>query len=76
MGFPGDVVINNSSVNAADSRDTGSIPASGRSPGAGNGNPLQYSCMKNPMDRGSWQATVQGVTKSQAQLSTHIHTQH
>ena len=41
----------------------GSIPESGRSPGGGNGNPLQYSCLKNPMDRGDWQATVHGVAK-------------
>ena len=47
----------------------GSIPGSGRSPGEGNGNPLQYSCLGNPMDRGAWWATVQGVIKSQIQLS-------
>ena len=47
----------------------GSIPGSGRSPGEGNGNPLQYSCLENPMDRGAWWATVHGVTKSQTQLS-------
>ena len=41
----------------------GSIPGSGRSPGGGNGNPLQYSCLENPMDRGAWRATVHGVTK-------------
>ena len=50
-------------------RDTGSIPESGRSPGEGNSNPLQYSCLGNPMDRGAWWATVRGVTKSQTQLS-------
>ena len=44
------------------------IPRSGRSPGEGNGNPLQYSCLGNPMDRGAWQATVGGVPKSQTQL--------
>ena len=43
--------------------DVGPIPGSGRSPGEGNGNPLQYSCLGNPMDRGGWQATVHGVTK-------------
>ena len=43
--------------------DVGSIPRSGRSPGEGNGNPLQYSCLENPMDRGAWQATVYGVVK-------------
>ena len=45
-------------------RDMGSIPGSGRSPGAGNGNPLQYSCLGNPMDTGAWWATVHGVTKT------------
>ena len=45
--------------------DSGSIPGSGRSPGEGNGYPLQYSCLENPMDRGAWQAPVQGVTESQ-----------
>ena len=48
----------------------GSIPGSGGSPGEGNGNTLQYSCLKNPMDRGAWRATVHGVTKSQTRLST------
>ena len=48
----------------ANAGDTGSIPqGSGRSPGEGNGNPLQYSCLENPMDRGAWRATVHGVTK-------------
>ena len=51
-----------SSCNAG---DQGSIPGSGRSPGEGNGNPLQYSCLENPMDRGAWQATVWGIPKSQ-----------
>ena len=49
---------------ARDSRDVGSIPGWGRSPGVGNGNPLQYSCLENPMDRGAWWATVHGVAKS------------
>ena len=49
--------------------DRGSIPGLGRSPGEGNGNPLQYSCLENPMDGGARQATVHGVTKSQTQLS-------
>ena len=49
--------------------DTGSVPGSGRSPGKGNGNPLQYSCLGNPIDRGAWQATVLGVAKSQTRLS-------
>ena len=49
--------------------DAGSIPGSGRSPGVGNGHPLQYSCLGNPMDRGAWWATVHGLSKSQTQLS-------
>ena len=49
---------------AGNAEDLGSIPESGRSPGEGNGNPLQYYCMENPMDRGAWQAIVHGVTKS------------
>ena len=48
----------------------GSIPGSGRSPGIGNGNPFQYSCLENSMDGGAWQATVHGVTESQTQLSS------
>ena len=59
------VVVNHPPANAGDIRDTGSIPESGRSPGEENGNPFQYSCLGNPMDRGSWQAIVQRVTKSQ-----------
>ena len=55
-------------ANGGDIRDTGSIPGSGRSPGDGHGNPLQYSCLENPMDRGVWQATVHRVTKSRTQL--------
>ena len=58
----------------ANAGEAGSIPGSGRSPGEGNGNPLQSSCLENPMDRGAWQATVHGVTKSQTclkRLSVH-----
>ena len=58
------LVVKNLSANTGDLRDTGSIPGLGRSPGEGNGNPLQYSCLENPMDRGAWWATVHGVTKS------------
>ena len=58
------LVVKNSPANAKDARDASSIPGSGRSPGEGNGNPLQYSCLGNPMDRGTWQATVHWVTKS------------
>ena len=57
----------------ASAGDVGSIPGSGRSPGEGDGNPLHYSCLETPIDRGAWRATVHGVAKSQTQLSTHIH---
>ena len=62
------LVVKNLPVNAGDLRDVGSIPGWGRFPGEGNSNPLQYSCLENPMDRGAWQATVHGVTKSRRQL--------
>ena len=62
MGFPGGSVIKNPPANAG---DMGSIPGLEKSPGEGNGNQLQYSCLGNPMDRGAWQATVHGVMKSQ-----------
>ena len=64
MGFPGGSVIKNSPANAGDIRDVGFIPGLGRSPGGGNGNRLQYSCLQNPMDRGTWWATIYGVAKS------------
>ena len=60
--------VKNLPANAGDVGDVGSIPGSGRSPGGGNGNPLQYSCLKNPSDRGAWQATVPRAAKSQTQL--------
>ena len=60
MDFPGGSVIKNPPANA---RDSGSILGSGISPGEGNGNPLQCSCLENPLDRGTWWATVHGVTK-------------
>ena len=53
-GFPGGPVVKNPAVSAGDARESGLIPGSGRSPGEGNGNPLQYSCLGNPMDRGAW----------------------
>ena len=53
----------------ANAGDLGSIPGSGRSPGGGHGNPLQYSCLENPMDRGAWWATIDGAAKSQTRLS-------
>ena len=59
------LVVKNVPVNEGDVRDTGSIPGLGRSPGKGNGNPVQYSCLENSMDRGAWQATVHGAAKSQ-----------
>ena len=71
LGFPGGSVVKNPPANAGNARDLGLIPGLGRSPGEGNGYPLQYSCLENPMDRGKGQATVHGVAKSQTQLSTH-----
>ena len=65
-GFPGSSVVKNLPVNAGDS---GLIPGLGRSPGEGNGNPLQYFCLGNPMDRGAWQSAVHGVSKSRTRLS-------
>ena len=56
----------------ANAGEMGSVPGSGRSPGKGNGNSLQYSCLKNTMDRGAWTATVKRVAKSQTQLSDYI----
>ena len=64
-------MVKNLLTNARCTGDMGSIPESGRCPGGGNGNPLQYYCLKNPVDRGTWWATVHGVTESQTQLSTH-----
>ena len=66
MGFPGGSVVKNLYANAG---DMGLISGLGRSSGEGSGNPFQYSCLGNPMDRGAWRATVHGVTKSQTQLS-------
>ena len=63
-----------SACNAEDTGDVGLILGSGRSPGGGKDNPLQYSCLENPMDRGAWQATVHRVAKSQTRLSDFIHT--
>ena len=66
MGFPGSSDHKESAYNAG---DLGSIPGSGRLPGEGNGNPLQYPCLENSMGRGAWWATVHGVAKSRTQLS-------
>ena len=67
-------LVKNLPANAGHSRYVGLIPGSGRSPGLVNDNPLQYSCMKNSMDRGTWQATNHGATKSQKHLSNSAHT--
>ena len=66
MGFPGGSEVKASACNAG---ELGSVPGLGRFPGEGNGNPLQYSCLENPMDGGAWWATVHGVAKGQTQLS-------
>ena len=68
-------MVKNLPTSAGDVRDVSSIPWSGRSLGDGSGNPLQYSCLESPMDRGAWRATVRGVAKSQTwlkQVSTHV----
>ena len=71
------LVVKNPSANvrdAGEARDVGSIPGLGRSPGEANGNPLQYSCLENPMDRGTWWAIIHGVSKSLSVcVHTHIH---
>ena len=61
-------MVKNPPAKAGDARDVGSIPGLGRFPGGGHGNPLQYSCLENPMNREAWKATVYGVTKSQTRL--------
>ena len=66
IGFPGGSEVK---VSASNMGDLGPIPGSGRSPGGGNGNPLEYSCLENPMDGGAWWTVVHGVAKSQTQLS-------
>ena len=68
-GFLGDTVVKNLPASARDTRDAGLIPGWGRSPGVGNGNPLQSASLENPTDRRAWQATVQEVAKSKTQLS-------
>ena len=66
MDFPCGAVVKNLPANAG---DMGLIPGLGRSPGEGNGNPLQYSCLGNPLDKGAWQSTVYAATKSQTRVS-------
>ena len=71
MGFPDSAMVKKLPANAGGSRDAGLIPELRRSPGVGNGNILQYSCLENSMDRGTWWATFHRVAKNQTQLSTH-----
>ena len=65
VGFPGGEMVKNLPANAGVSKDAVSVPGSGRSPGGGHGNLLQYSCLENPMDKGAWQATFNRGAKSQ-----------
>ena len=74
VGFPDGSSGEESACNARDRGDVCLIAGWGRSPGGGHGNPLQYSWLENPMDRGAWQATVHRVAKSQPQLSNYAHT--
>ena len=71
MRFPDSAVVKNLPASTGDSRDMGLISGSGRSTGVGNGNPLQYSCLENSMDRGSWQAIVHGLAKRWTWLNSH-----
>ena len=73
MGFPGGSVVKTLSANAGDVGDVSLIPGLGKSPGEGNGNPLEYVCLENPIDRGDWRATVHEVAKSRTRLSMHAH---
>ena len=68
-GFPGGSVVKRPAANAGISGDAGLIPGLGKLPGGGNGNPLQYLCLENLMDRGAWWAIICGITKSQTRLS-------
>ena len=68
------LMVKNPHVNVGDARAVCSIPGLGRSPGEGNGKPLQYSCLENSMGRGTWHATVHGVAKSRTRLNMHTHT--
>ena len=72
MGFPGGTMVKNLPANAGDAEDMSSAPGAGRSPGVGNGNSLQDSCLKSPMDRGAWWAAVHGIAESQTRLSTEV----
>ena len=68
LGFPGGARGKEPVCNAGDARDMGLIPGLGRSSGGGHGNPLHYSCLEDPMDKGAWQATVHRVAKNWTQL--------
>ena len=76
MGFPGGSAGKEPACQCRRPKRQGLIPVLERSPREGNGNPLQYSCLENSMDRGAWWATVHGVTQTQTRLSTHTHTLH
>jgi len=69
MGSQVALVVKNPPANARDTRDMGSVSGSGRTSGGGHGNPLQYSCLENPMDRGAWRATVHRVARVRQDLS-------
>ena len=71
MDFPDSAMVKKLPTNAGSTRDAGLILDLGRSPGVENGNPLQYSCLENPVDREAWWATVDGISKSKTQLSMH-----
>ena len=73
VSLPSGTVVKNLPANVGDTREVGLLSGLGRSLGKGNGNPLQYSCLENPMDRGAWRATVHGVAKSQTWLSDFTH---
>ena len=74
MGFPGGSAGKEPACQCRRPKRQGLIPVLERSPREGNGDPLQYSCLENSMDRGAWWATVHGVTQTQTRLSTHTHT--
>ena len=71
LDFQGSSMVKNPAATAGDTGNLGLILGLGRSPGEGNGNPLQCSCLENPVDRGAWRAAVHAVAESQTQLSTH-----
>ena len=71
VGFPGGAVVKNPPANVGDTRGSGSIPGSGRSPRVGNGNPLQYSCLEDPIVREAWWATAHGGHKESDMTNTH-----